>query len=118
LVSTARDLARIGQLYLDEGLVSGDLVAPSAYITTGLSGSHADTVVDFGGIPMGYENGWWRLPGPSGGADLVAMGNFGQVMVVSPASDVVIVRLGTDEVRESNASIAARLALVADALSK
>ena len=52
------------------------------------------------------------------GADLVAMGNFGQVMVVSPASDVVIVRLGTDEVRESNASIAARLALVADALSK
>jgi len=118
LVSTARDLARIGQLYLDEGLVSGDLVAPSAYITTGLSGSHADPVVDFGGIPMGYENGWWRLPGPSGGADLAAMGNFGQVMVVSPASDVVIVRLGTDEVRESNASIAARLALVADALSK
>jgi len=46
------------------------------------------------------------------------MGNFGQVMVVSPASDVVIVRLGTDEVRENNASIAARLALVADALSK
>jgi hypothetical protein len=46
------------------------------------------------------------------------MGRHGQIMVVSPATDTVIVRMGLDGHDEDNVSLARRLERVADRLSR
>jgi len=46
----------------------------------------------FAGVEFGYRNGWW-VPNDH---ELFAMGRFGQLMLVSPATRTVIVRLGRD----------------------
>jgi CubicO group peptidase (beta-lactamase class C family) len=103
LVVTARDLARVGQLLLAGGKVAGRRVAPAAYVarTTDPVGRRAATT--FAGASLGYRNGWWTLDD-----DLLAMGRHGQVMLVSPATRTVIVRLGRGGHAESNVSIARR----------
>ena len=118
LVATARDLARVGDLFLSGGIANGRQVAPRAYLRHGLDGEPRAAVAEFGDIRMGYGNGWWFLPRPDGTHDLVAMGNLGQVLLVSPANSTVLVRMGTDHVTESNAVIASRLQHVADLLGR
>lgn len=82
LVVTPRDLARLGQLVLDRG--------DPAWVDRSLEPTPTATVL--GTVPVGYHNGWWVLPG----GDLAAMGDHGQIMVVSPAADTVVVRMGDD----------------------
>lgn len=101
LVITARDLARVGELVLD-----GGKAAPAAWIAR--SRTTAPPAITFDGTTVGYRNGWWQL-----GDDLVAMGRYGQIMVVAPATGTVIVRLGLDGHAETNISIARRLARIA-----
>jgi beta-lactamase family protein len=60
---------------------------PAVYYATDL----ARTVVErpattLGRITVGYHNGWWVLPGH----DLAAMGDRGQIMIVSPSTDTVV----------------------------
>lgn len=92
LVATARDLARIGQLMLDDGQVGGRQVAPRAFLARSIEPAGHAKATTFAGVELGYRNGWW-LPGDD---DLLAMGAHGQVMLVSRASRTVIVRLGSD----------------------
>ncbi|WP_250006563.1 serine hydrolase [Actinoplanes sp. M2I2] len=113
VAATARDLARIGQAMLGDGRVAGRPVAPPAFLERSLGGPD-DLVTSFLDVPVGYANGWWRLPRPAGGADLVAMGAHGQVMLVSPATRTVVVRLGDDHPGLSNIDIALRLQRLAD----
>jgi CubicO group peptidase (beta-lactamase class C family) len=108
LVLTARDLARIGQLILDDGVVAGRAVAPPAWIARSRASVGRDEATRFAGVALGYHNGWWRL-----GEDLVAMGRYGQIMVVAPATRTVIVRLGGDHPRETNVALANRFARLA-----
>jgi CubicO group peptidase (beta-lactamase class C family) len=125
LVVTARDLARVGQLMLTEGQVSGRQVAPPAFLARSLDPVGRSAVVSYAGTELGYRNGWWV----SGGQTLVAMGRYGQVMVVSPATHTVIVRMGVDGHDdlhrmgfdghdETNVSIALRLQRVAERLAR
>jgi CubicO group peptidase (beta-lactamase class C family) len=104
LVITARDLARVGQAILDD--------RPHAWVARSLEPSGRARVVTFGKTELGYRNGWWIMDDL-----LVAMGRHGQVMVVSPATRTVVVRLGEDGHAETNVSIAGRLAGVARATS-
>jgi hypothetical protein len=92
LVATARDLARIGQLMLDDGKVGGRQVAPEAFLARSTDPTGRARATAFAGVELGYRNGWW-IPGDH---DLLAMGAHGQIMLVSRASKTVIVRLGTD----------------------
>lgn len=115
LVVTARDLARIGQLMLDGGQVAGRRVAPRAFLERSLDPAYRDPVTTFAGIGVGYRNGWWILPRGDGGRDLAAMGAHGQVMVVSPATRTVIVRMGDDY--RTNIQIAAALQNLADRMA-
>lgn len=107
-VVSARDLARIGQLVLDGGVVANRAVAPAAWVERSRDPAGRAPVVDFGGTALGYRNGWWIA-----GDDLVAMGRHGQVMVVAPATRTVIVRLGLDGHAETNVAIANRLRALA-----
>ena len=100
LVVTARDLARIGALLLGP---------PSTYVTR--TREATPTAATFGDTALGYHNAWWRL-----GDDFVAMGRHGQLMLVSPATHVVLVRMGLSGYRETNVSIARRLATIAAAM--
>jgi CubicO group peptidase (beta-lactamase class C family) len=69
-------------------------------------------VATFAGTDVGYRNGWWTL----GDDALVAMGRHGQVMLVSPSTRTVIVRMSKDGHAETNISIARRLLRVASRL--
>lgn len=93
--STARDLARLGQLHLDDGVLpDGTRLLPEGW---------ADYVSSPSGPQpenrnMGYGAGWWLFNNYEGiPADtFAAQGNRGQFIVVVPSKDVVIVRRGED----------------------
>ncbi|MBX7500109.1 beta-lactamase family protein [Qipengyuania sp. YG27] len=92
--STARDLAKLGQLYLDDGVLSdGTRILPEGWVdyVSAPSGPQPDG-------PFGYGAGFWLLNKSDGvPADtFAAMGNRGQYIVIVPSLNVVIVRRGED----------------------
>ena len=94
--STARDLARFGQLYLDDGVLhDGTRILPEGWAdyVTAPSGPQPDG-------PFGYGAGFWLMNTSEGvPADTyAAFGNRGQNVVIVPSRDVVIVRRGEDPV--------------------
>lgn len=91
--STARDLARFGLLYLNDGMWNGERVLSEGwvrYVTTP-SGPQPEGA-------FGYGATFWLLNrSPGVPADsFAAFGNRGQYVVIVPSRDVVIVRRGED----------------------
>ncbi|MGB3167497.1 MAG: serine hydrolase [Alteraurantiacibacter sp.] len=92
----APDLLRLGQLYLNDGVVpDGTRILPEGwveYVSTP-SGPQPE-----GGRGWGYGAGWWLLDNSDTiPADtILAAGNRGQYIVVIPSRDIVIVRRGED----------------------
>ncbi len=92
--TTARDLARLGLLYQNDGLWKGERLLPAdwrRFVTTP-SGPQPDGA-------FGYGAGFWLL-GTSEGIPADAFGGFGnrgQYMVVIPSRRLVIVRQGYDD---------------------
>lgn len=93
--TTARDLARFGQLYLDDGkLASGERVLPEGwrdYVSRASGPQPASG-------SFGYGAGFWLMNKEAGvPADTFsANGNRGQYVVIIPSRKVVIVRRGED----------------------
>ena len=103
--STARDLAKLGQLYLDDGVLpDGTRILPEGWLeyVSAPSGPQPDG-------PFGYGAGWWLFNKSEGVPPdtIAAMGNRGQYVVVVPSRDVVIVRRGEDPAGGSGFDIAA-----------
>lgn len=116
-VVTARDLARFGQLLLDDGSAHERQVAPDAFLQRSFDPVGHEQIATSAGVEVGYRNGWWVLPRiGEADIDLAAMGRYGQIMLVSPADDTVIVRMGADGHDETNISIATRLQRISDRL--
>ncbi|WP_296716016.1 serine hydrolase [Erythrobacter sp.] len=94
--STAGDLAKLGELYLNDGkLPSGERILPEGwvqYVSTP-SGPQPDG-------PFGYGAGFWLLNNSEGVPPdtFAAFGNRGQYVVIVPSRNVVIVRRGEDPV--------------------
>lgn len=94
--ATAPDLMRLGQLYLNDGVLpDGTRILPEGwveYISTP-SGPQPG-----GSRGWGYGAGWWLLNNSEGipPDTFMAAGNRGQYVVVVPSRDVVIVRRGED----------------------
>jgi CubicO group peptidase (beta-lactamase class C family) len=84
-----RDLAKLGQLFLDGGLWNGKRIVSEAWVTDAVT-SHAS----FGG-GTGYGLGWWieRDPTPGGG-EFGAVGRGGQFVTVTVSFDLVVVLTG------------------------
>lgn len=99
-VVTAGDLARIGQYVLDH--------PEDAWVARSREVVGKQRVQTFAGVDVGYRNAWWTM-----GDDLVAMGRWGQIMVVDAKTKTVVVRLGLDGGGETNIAIAQRLASLA-----
>jgi CubicO group peptidase (beta-lactamase class C family) len=95
--STAWDLAAIGQLYLNDGMLwNGTRILPEGWVeyVSSPSGPQPE------GRPFGYGAGWWLMNSSEGvpSDTFAAFGNRGQYVVVVPSRDVVIVRRGEDMV--------------------
>ncbi|HSN72950.1 MAG TPA: serine hydrolase [Steroidobacteraceae bacterium] len=91
--STARDLARLGLLYLNEGIWNGERILPAdwlAYVSRP-SGPQPDR-------DLGYGAAFWLInETPGVPVDTVAaLGNRGQVIVIVPSREIVVVRRGED----------------------
>ena len=96
----AEDFARFGQLMLQQGAIEGRQVVPAGW-------AHASTSPPpeppgyYARLPWLQAEGryygamWWGQRRADGGRDFAARGNHGQMVFVSPANGVVIVRHGT-----------------------
>ncbi|MEL6877217.1 MAG: serine hydrolase [Pseudomonadota bacterium] len=99
--STAPDLAKLGQLYLNDGMWNGERILPENWreYVSDPSGPQPE------GTDWGYGAGWWTFKRPEGNSfegipddAFAARGNRGQYVVVVPSRNVVIVRRGEDMV--------------------
>ncbi len=91
--TTARDLARLGLLHLNDGMWDKQRVLPAnwrEYVR-----QHGPAQPRGG---YGYGASWWTFPKDSGLPQdaIVARGNRGQYVVVLPSRKLVIVRRGFD----------------------
>lgn len=97
IACTARDLARIGQLMLDNGEAGGKPVVPSSWISDTMRGG--DPLVARGSAyqkthPNGsYRNQWW-IPGDPRGT-VYAAGIHGQFVWVDPPTQTVITKFSS-----------------------
>lgn len=97
MLASARDWARFGQLYLDDGVVGGKRILPEGWV----SYSSSPTPNAWVGIGAGF----WTNQGDSLGATFrvargwprdafFAKGTIGQYTIIIPSERLVIVRLG------------------------
>ncbi len=112
---TARDYARIGYLYLNDGCWNGQRVLPEGWVQNSKvpSSAYLNSVPASTNQPNGWL--WWlNVPSaPQGKTEkpwkdapqdtITANGHWGQFIVVIPSLDVVMVRIGDD--RDSEFSL-------------
>jgi CubicO group peptidase (beta-lactamase class C family) len=103
--ATARDLARFGQLLVDEGVSRGRQVVPPGWLADtrspgpGVREAFAVTEHEFA-LPGGwYRNQFWVIPGPGrpaqSGPVLVCLGIHGQLVWADQATRTVVAKLSS-----------------------
>jgi CubicO group peptidase (beta-lactamase class C family) len=85
--ATARDFARFGYLYLNNGQWGDRHVVSSNWVSDA-----AQTVTTSTDSNMGYSTQWWTWPDDVG--SMIGHGYEGQLLWVSPRRNVVVVHLG------------------------
>lgn len=99
--TTARDLARLGLLYLNDGVVRGQRILPEGWANYVATPAPAQPLLMRGdGTELpGYGAQWWlygeRHGLPAG--TYAARGNRGQYLMVVPARNALIIRRGFDD---------------------
>jgi CubicO group peptidase (beta-lactamase class C family) len=95
--ATARDFAKFGELYRNDGITSsGERILPEGWADHGRTFVAHDPTDD---LPSGFDYGrhWWMWPEFPG--SIAAHGYEGQYIVVVPDRDLTVVHLGkTDSV--------------------
>ena len=97
MLASARDWARFGALYLDDGIIGGKRILPEGWVNY----SAAPTA----GAWVGNGAGFWTNRGESTGAkyrssrgwpaeSFYASGTFGQYVIIVPSERLVIARFG------------------------
>ena len=93
LYSNARDFARLGQLYLHNGIWKGDTIVPPSYVQASVTPTSLPDKLT-GAKPGFYGLHWWIVPDYKGLKIFYARGILGQYIIVVPEKELVIVRLG------------------------
>ncbi|WP_028347812.1 serine hydrolase domain-containing protein [Bradyrhizobium murdochi] len=97
MLASARDWARFGQLYLDDGMAGGKRILPEGWVKY--------TATPTPNAWVGQGAGFWTNLGDSFGATyrsergwprdaIFAKGTLGQYVIIVPSEQLVIVRLG------------------------
>jgi CubicO group peptidase (beta-lactamase class C family) len=97
MLASARDWTRLGILYLNDGIVGGVRVLPQGWVDY--------SATETRGTEFGYGAGFWTNRGKGEWAQrrvrngmpadsFMAMGNFGQYVVIVPSHHLVIARFG------------------------
>ncbi len=99
LTMTARDFARLGELYRNLGRVGHQQVVPAKWVqeSVTVAAPHlAPGQVLEGGNPvdLGYGYQWWIPDGDAG--EFAAIGVYNQFVFVDPSREVVIVKLSAN----------------------
>ena len=98
LNATARDYAKLGELFRLEGKINGKQLVPTNWVkaSTTPDAPHLmpgeNPLSDF---PLGYGYQWW-IPDDSG--DFTAIGVYNQFVYVSPENNAVVVKLSANEI--------------------
>jgi CubicO group peptidase (beta-lactamase class C family) len=113
MLASARDWARFGMLYLNDGVVGGRRILPEGWVQY----SSAPTP----GARLGYGAGFWTNLGPSPGASFrrsnwgmpadsfYASGWLGQIIVIVPFEQLVVARFGVSHASLADHDDVARL---------
>ena len=99
LLMTARDFAKLGELYRQGGVWQGRRIIPAEYVTASLTvaAPHlAPGQPRVGGypFPLGYGYQWWLPDGDDG--EFSAIGVYNQYVYVDPSRGVTIVKLSAN----------------------
>lgn len=91
----ARDYAKLGQLYLDEGRWRGRQILPAAWVHDSVTpdGPHLQPGLH-PEYPVGYGYQWWVPQGDEG--EFSAVGVYNQFIYVNPTKRLVIVKLSAN----------------------
>jgi CubicO group peptidase (beta-lactamase class C family) len=103
IFATARDWARLGELYAEDGVVGTQRILPEGWVDYSAR-------LTPGSEDYGYGAGFWTNRGSSDAAQervaggmpsdsFMARGSYGQYVLISPSQRLVIVRLGTSYTR-------------------
>src|SRR5690606_36816833 len=84
----ARDFAKIGRLYLNNGNWNGKQLVSENWV------NNSTKIDTSNGSAWYYQYQWWF---PSSDGDFVAQGILGQYIYVNPKKNLIIVRLGKNK---------------------
>ncbi|MDD1368907.1 serine hydrolase [Bacillus sp. MHSD17] len=93
LNATARDMARFGQLLLNNGEYNGKQILPSS-ITEDIKNVQQGELAVGPGASISYHNQWW-IPHNEQGAFEV-LGSYGQTLYIDPKANMVIVHFSSN----------------------
>lgn len=93
LNATARDMARFGQLPLNNGEYNGKQILPSS-ITEDIKNVQEGELAVGPGASISYHNQWW-IPHNEQGAFEV-LGSYGQTLYIDPKANMVIVHFSSN----------------------
>jgi len=97
LNATARDYAKVGQLFLDSGRWRGKQVVPAAWVRASVTPDAPHVMPGKRSTALrkdGYGFQWWI---PDGGIDeFNAQGIYGQFIYIDPDKDMVVVKLSSN----------------------
>jgi len=100
-----RDLARLGQLLLDDGRAHGEQIVPAAAIARIRAGGdkRAFAKAGYALLPgWSYRGMWWVSHNPHGA--YMARGVHGQALYIDPTARVVIARFGSHPIAGNSAN--------------
>ncbi len=95
--TTSRDMARLGLLYLNDGIWEQERLLPRGFVERVTTMGPAQPDGDWG-----YGATWWVAREESGlpAGTYAARGNRGQYLVIVPAHDLLVIRRGYDPIGE------------------
>ncbi|MFT7685464.1 MAG: CubicO group peptidase (beta-lactamase class C family) [Candidatus Azotimanducaceae bacterium] len=94
LNATARDYAKLGELYLNNGRWEDKQVVPEAWVRDSVVPGASHLTVEALGYGLGYGYQWWLMDGDEG--EYSAIGVYNQFIYVNPTHNLVIVKLSAN----------------------
>jgi len=97
LNATARDYAKLGELYRNGGVWHGQQIVPEAWVTASVTPDAPHLMPgenEASDFPMGYGYQWWIMDGDEG--EYSAIGVYNQFIYVNPSKRLVIVKLSAN----------------------